>query len=104
MRINDYSGTPPLFQGTKCVEVDFTDVGEYSESASGTTGYFDVYEELNKDFAYIHLENAGKLDVVFAEDDTEVLFPFQAGTTEHKIKRIYYHVDNTVDKFYVVYW
>jgi hypothetical protein len=105
-RITDYSGHGIVFQGTNCVKVDFTDSSTYSSSASDTAGYYDVAEELGVDWAYMHLNTGGNMTVVFLNDDPdtgEVLFPFQAGTTEHKIKRIYYNQDNDYDKFYLVY-
>jgi hypothetical protein len=84
------------------VEVNFT-YPEYSTSASDTTGYYDVKEELGVSYAFVHTDTGGDLDVVFYDDDTEVLFPFQAGTDEGKVKRIYYHADNTIDKFWLRY-
>jgi len=90
-------------QPTRCVRVDFSDSSDYSVSASDTTGYFDVWDELRVEYAFVHTETGGKLDVVFYEDDNEELFPFQSGTDLGKVKRIYYHVENTISEFWLRY-
>ena len=64
----DYDGKGVTYQPSHCVYVDFTDSG-YSEGASGTEGYYDVSEELGVDWAFVHTESGGKLDVVFFGDD-----------------------------------
>lgn len=101
--ITDYDGRAVLHQPSKCVVVDFINDTGYSESASDTTGYYDVYEELGVDWAFIQLDAAADLDVEFLDDDTSVVFPFQVGTNEHKIKRIYYNASNGTNKFWLVY-
>jgi hypothetical protein len=91
-----------VHQPAHCVEVNFT-YPEYSTSASDTTGYYDVYEELGVPYVFVHTDGGGKLDVVFYGDDSEVLFPFKDGTDEGKVKRIYYHADNTISQFWLRY-
>ncbi len=103
-KTTDSDGYVVNYQPSSAVYVDFTSPS-YSVSASGTEGYYDVKEKLGVDWAFIHLETAGKLDVVPLQhdDDGEILIPFQAGTTELKVRRIYYHHENTADKFYLFY-
>jgi len=100
-RTLDRSGSV-TYQPTRCVKVDFT-TSDYSESVSGEAGYYDVKEKLGVPYAFVHTETGGDLDVVFYDDDSEVLFPFQAGTDDGKVKRIYYHVDNSITTFWLRY-
>jgi hypothetical protein len=100
-QLADYDGRGLIHQPSHVRYVDFTNTSEWSRSASGETGYFDVYEELGVDWAFIHLETSAKLDVEFLEDTESTLFPFQAGTDEGKVKRIYYNADNTTTEFWL---